>query len=223
MKSHGWLLAISFIPFTIFGFLFAQISNHGMNEPNLTPPIVTILDPSSQLNILFISVDTDAKPNPRLVSIWGLFFSAKSQNVAVFIPLYPSKDLLKDTVLLSEFFLIEGKHLDENFLQLTEQAFRVEWDVFVLINQKEVIKLTKQMDIDHATSDLEISSIPSNAIEVGLLTQLCSLLQLPEMDLDLRQILKTQVMDHNLPVSTLSSFAQWMDSGQPFSSCEVQQ
>jgi len=220
MKSHAWLLAVSFIPFSFLGFLFAQFSLHGMTQPDPVVPTVTILEPRSQTNILFITVDTDAKPNPRLISVWGLFFSTLDENVAEMIPLYPSKDSLKDTVLLSKFFLTQDNHLDQSFLDLAQKAFQLEWDAYIIINQKEVDKLSKQLGMNIKITD---SNLTTASPETILLKQLCSVMKSSGMELDLHQILKAHVIDNGCSSSLLASFDQWIKTSKPFSSCEVQQ
>jgi hypothetical protein len=220
MKTHAWLLAVSFIPFSIFGFLFAQFSTHGIRQPDPTIPTVAISEVRTQTNILFISVDTQAKPNPRLVSAWGLFISTMNQNVAEIIPLYPSKEALKDTVLLSEFFLTQGKVLDPKFVDLTQKAFEVKWDAYIVINQDEIGKISKQLEKDAKIKD---SDSASSGLEAILLQQLCSTLKSTGMTIDLSHILDTQILDTNFSSSLLASYDQWKKTGQPFSSCEVQQ
>jgi len=220
MKTRAWLLAVSFVPFSIFGFLFAQFSTKGIKQSTSTIPTEVFPEVRYQTNVLFISIDTDAKPNPRLVSVWGLFFSTLNQNAAEIIPLYPSKDPLKDTVLLSEFFLTQDKHLDQKFLDLTQEAFQVEWDNYIVINQKEITDISMQLKPDIKISDSNSTSTSSDS---NFLKQLCLLLKSNRRDLDLSHILDTQILDHNISTSVLTLFDQWMDTGKPFSSCEVQQ
>jgi len=220
MKTHAWLLAVSFIPFSIFGFLFAQFSTHGIRQPDPAVPIVTTSNVRAQTNILFISVDTETKPNPRLVSAWGLFITTMNQNAAEIIPLYPSKDPLKDTVLLSEFFLTQGKVLDPKFVDLTQKAFEVKWDAYIVIDQDEIGKISKQLEKDMKIKD---SDSASSGLEAILLQQLCSTLKSTGMTIDLSHILDTQILDTNFSSSLLTSYDQWKKTGQPFSSCEVQQ
>ncbi len=219
MKSHAWLLAISFVPFSIFGFLFANLSSLGIKKNDPAVPTLTVLEVQSQTNILFISVDTDEKPNPRLVSLWGLFFSTNNLYVAEIIPLYPSTDSMKDTVLLSEFYLTPNKHLDQKFLDLSQKTFEVKWDAYIVVNQKEIAELSRILGMGMETTD---SSTASEEPDTVLLNQLCTFLKSSERNFDLLHILDTQVLNHNLSNSILASFDQWIKAGQPFSSCEVQ-
>ena len=220
MKTHAWLLTVSFVPFSIFGFLFAQFSTHEIKQPNPPTSPISIPEVQRQTNVLFISVDTDTKPYPRLVSVWGLFFSTMDQNAAEIIPLYPSKDPLEDTVLLSEFFLTQDEHLDQDFLDLTQKAFQVKWDNYIVISQKEISEISKHLETDRKISDSNSLSAGSDRI---LLQQFCSLLKTGQTGIDLRNILDTQNLDHNMTTSTLILLDQWIETGKPFSSCEVQQ
>jgi hypothetical protein len=174
----------------------------------------------TQTNVLFISVDTDAKPNPRLVSVWGLFFTSLNQNAAEFMPLYPSKDPLKDTILMSEFSFDQDVHLVPSFLDLTQKAFQVKWDAYIVINQKEIDKILKLMGKDTNNSDSDSLSVRP---EIILLRQLCALLKSDSVNLDFHHLVDTQILDHNISTSLLVALDQWAKIGQPFNSCEVQQ
>lgn len=218
MKANAWLLAVSFIPFSIFGFLFAQFSTHGIKQPGPSEPVVTTTEARTQTNILFISVDIDAKPNPGLISVWGLFFSTSTQNAAEIIPLYPSKDPIKDTVLLSEFFLSQDKVLDPKFADLTQKVFQVKWDAFVVMDGDEIEKISRQLD---NIAKVKNSNSPSE-FDAILLQQLCSLLKSGDEELYLKNILDTQILHTNISPSIFSSFELWINTGQAFSSCEVQ-
>jgi hypothetical protein len=219
MKTHAWLLAVSFIPFSIFGFLFAQFSTHGIKQPDPAVPITTTQGVRTQTNILFISVDMDAKPNPRLVSVWGLFFTSLNQNAAEFVSLYPSKNSLKDTILLSEFTLDTNQNLDSSFVELTQKAFQVKWDAYFVISQKDIEKISKRLEKDIDLSDVTTAFTGPDMI---FLQQLCSFLISDAMTLDFHHILETQILDNNISSSQVSAFDRWVENGQPFSSCEAQ-
>jgi hypothetical protein len=223
MKSHLWLLAISFVPFAIFGFLFSQLMNPGMQRFDHDPTTFAISSSNLQMNILLVTIDSDIKPYPRLESIWGLFFLMKDQYAAEFIPLYPSNDPLKDAILISNFFLTPDMGMDGKFLALTKGTFQIEWNAFVLIDQKEFIELLKYLNVDHSLQDIESPATSSSLTENGLLTKLCSFLKSNVKELDLLNILNNQVMDHNFTESFLFKFENWIDSGLSFNSCDIQQ
>ncbi len=220
MKTSAWLLAISFIPFSVFGFLFARLSSFGPGV--LDPPVPQIgpATPTSQVNILFISIDLSAKPNPRLVSIWGLFFAVGDYPSSQMIQLFPSDNSLKDAVLLSEFSLDKNGHLQGDFLDITEKAFQLTWDYYSVVDQKGISHLMSQL---HATPGNKDQEVTLQTNESALLNSLCSVLLSPEADIDLAQLLHAYIIDNNFSVAVIDSFQNWMDSKQILTSCEVQE
>ena len=222
MKSRIWLIVISFIPFSMLGFLFADISNHAQAQTVLAPQETTPVI-RTQTNILFVSVDKNAKPYPRLVSVWGLFFSSKGQNVAEFINLFPSTDALKDTLLASEFVLEQTKTLDPKFFELAKKYYQVDWDNYVLMDTEGINNFSNELGSSSSTMTGNPSSIFSDQSSAKLLFRLCNTLKSDNPALDLKNILNIHTLNHNFSLSDLSSFQKWIQMGQPFTSCELLQ
>jgi hypothetical protein len=220
MKHNTWLVALSFIPFAILGFVFATVTTQAKANPN--PISQSSQNPTfKQSNILYIVVDKTSKPNPRLVSIWGLFFSTQNQLVAEFVPLYPSNKPLSDTLLISKFYLDQNFKLDPEFMNLITEYFQIEWNGFVVLDQNTERELTAKLTAFNTAEASKTQPLKKSSDSSVLFNSLCNILISPKLNSQMSGLLSTPSLDVNVQLKILLDAITLTQESIPFAACEV--
>jgi hypothetical protein len=220
MKHNSWLVALSFIPFAFLGFVFATVTTQAKAEPS--PIAQSNHSPNpSQSNILYIVVDKTSKPNPRLVSIWGLFFSTQDQLMAEFVPLYPSKKSLSDTLLISKFFLDTNLKLDPEFMNLITEYFQINWNGFIVLDQDAEKDLTSELSSLDTIKTVNTQSSKKSSNSSIFFSSLCKFLKSPKTNTKGSDLLATPSLDANVQLNIVLAAFTWTQENTPFAACEV--
>lgn len=220
MKRFGVILAATFAPFFIIGYLFGNLlfkdSQVGKNRER-TVQAATI----SQRNYVYVQIEMIPDQPVRLVSIWALFFMPADQPIATFIRLYPSKNPTRDALLASELIFGNGIKLNQNFNNVLTKYYEIKWDQLVILDQVDFAKLF--MDLDNTNPAPTFPEKPQYLDIQTLLQSLCTgLLSKDPLLLGTISNLAHTATGLELSQEDLLMAYQWLSRGKSFTNCEIQ-
>ena len=220
MKRIGIILAATFTPFFIIGYLFGNVlfkDNLSGKSHERAVQAATI----SQHNYVYVQIEKIQDQPLRLVSIWALFFMPADQPMATFIRLYPSNNPTRDALLASELIFGSDIAINQHFGDVLTKYYEIKWDQLLILDQVDFAKLYE--DLGNTNSTPVTPGTPQDQDIQTLLQSLCTSLLSKDPQL-LGTISNLTQTETSLGVSNGDLFMafQWFSKGKPFANCEIQ-
>jgi hypothetical protein len=142
-KARIVIFTASFLAFLLIGFAIAYVFRLRIPSPVAQPNSATPLPVNSQQNLLVIHVDELGKPNPKLISVWVVFFVQYDSTFVSFKSLYPDPLAPRPILPVNVFFSMnaEGRPSDAFFKWVEEH--RLEWTAYILIDQEGMEQISE--------------------------------------------------------------------------------
>jgi hypothetical protein len=135
-KARIVIFTASFLAFLLIGFAIAYVFRLRIPSPVAQPASVTPLPVNSQQNLLVIHVDELGKPNPKLISVWAVFFAQYDRTFVSFKALYPDPLAPRPILPVNIFFSMNaaGEPSDAFFKWVEDH--HLEYSAYILIDQE---------------------------------------------------------------------------------------
>ncbi len=124
MKKVVFLLVIViFIVSAVLGFQAAARLSSGQSSQSQQAEGLPV--PSTQTNYLLVHVNDFTADHPQLVSAWGLFIFYSTPPQVMLIPLYPTYNDARSTVLGTAFKLGKDDQVSSRFIDEIEKEYDI--------------------------------------------------------------------------------------------------
>ena len=147
-------MLILFIGFSLLGFLMWN-EVKGLFSTTAKSPSTSINSSVQQENILLVHIDDLTSDDPRLVSVWAVFFTPSNPPTLTMRELYP--DLYDDQnvdEIKSLFSINSNGELDSKFIKKMDM-YQIQWTGIMLVDHQAIAAFDDWLDIKNPPQSVQ--------------------------------------------------------------------
>jgi hypothetical protein len=180
-KARIAIYVAIFAAFSMIGIVLAyQFRDHILfpvsGEKAASAPVMA----RSQQNLLVIHIDELNKPNPKLISVWVVFFAQHDRTFVSFKALHPDPLSPNPIIPVNVLFSLDENGAPSEAFLYWVRKHHLEWSAFVLIDQEGLEQISRHLQsgaLDFIIPRSKDQRLTVWQQEAGLMNRLCLQMQ----------------------------------------------